>query len=168
MAIMVAPEVAAQKRERDSVVFVSKEEAKKLERQLLTSPQNITANSALRNICFMLVALAQKYVPNSAINFDDYSKFLHCTKLLQELGLKPEILPKTKATAGGVDMGVIRSSFEYRQLRNKMIAGLSVIADLTERPASPGNMDYQRGVREGYRRASLIASKFLEDVDGEV
>lgn len=168
MAIMVAPEVVAQKRERDYVIFVSKEEAKKLERQLLTNPQNITANSALRNICFMLFALVQKYVPNSAATFDDYAKLLHCTKLLQELGLKPEILPKIKATAAGVDIDVVRSSFEYRQLRNKMIAGLSVIADLTERPASPGTMEYQSGIREGYRRASQIAATFLEDIDGGV
>lgn len=168
MATMVAPEIAAQKRERDYIIFVSKEEAKKIERQLLTSPQNITANSALRNICFMLHTLVQKYVSNSPNNFADYSKLLQCTKLLQELGLKPDILPQTAAKAAGVDIGIVRSSFEYRQLRNKMIAGLSAIADLTERPASPGSMDYQRGVREGYRRASLIATEFLEDLDGGV
>lgn len=168
MAIMVAPEIAAQKKERDYVIFVSKEEAKKIERQLLVSPSNITANSALRNICFILHALLQKYVPNSPATFEDYSKLLHCTKLLQELGLKPDILPQMKAASGGAGIEVIRSSFEYRQLRNKMIAGLSVIADLTERPASPGTQEYQAGIREGYRRASEIAAVFLEDIDGGV
>lgn len=167
MAIMVAPEVAAQKKEREYVIFVSAEEAKKIERQLLTSPENLTANSALRNICFILHSLVQKYVPNSATTFDDHTRLLRCTKLLQELGLKPEILPSISAAISGEDMAIIRSSFEYRQLRNKMIAGLSVIADLIERPASPGTQDYQKGVREGYRRASEIAAKFLEDIDGE-
>jgi hypothetical protein len=165
---MVAPEIAAQKRERDYVIFVSKEEARRLEKQLLVSPENLTANRALRVICFMLHAIAQKYVPNSATTFEDYAKVLHCTKLLQELGLKPEISPELGAAVSGVGFEVVRSSFAYRQLRNKMIAGLSVIADLTERPASPGTTDYQSGLREGYRRASEIAAMFLEDIDGGI
>ena len=77
MAIMVAPEVAAQKKEREYVIFVSKEEAKRVERQLLVSPENITANSALRRICLMLHDLAQKYVPSAAATFTDHSKLLH-------------------------------------------------------------------------------------------
>lgn len=168
MAIMIAPEVVARKKEREYVVFVSKEEAKKIERQLLVAPENKTANSALRNICFILHALVQKYVPNSAATFEDYSRLLRCTQLLQELGLKPDLLPKIKADASIADVTAILNSFEYRQLRNKMIAGLSVIADLTERPASPGTLDYQNGIREGYRRASEIAAVFLKDIDGGV
>lgn len=168
MAIMVAPEVVAQKKEREYAIFVSKEEAKRLEKQLLVSADNLTANRALRSICFMLHALAQKYVPNAATTFDDHANLLHCTKLLQELGLKPFISPQLDAEVSGVSIEVVRSSFEYRQLRNKMIAGLSVIADLTERPASPGTAEYQSGLREGYRRASEIAALFLEDIDGGV
>ena len=168
MATMTAPEVAAHARERDYSVFVAKSEAQKLERQLLVSPENKTANSALRKICYALHALVQKYVPNSAATFEDYATLLHCTKLLQAMGLKPEISAKMDADVSGLSVDVIYSSFEYRQLRNKMMAGLSVIADLTERPAAPGTPDYQRGVREGYRRASDIAVLFLEDLDNEI
>ena len=168
MAVMVAPEYAAQKQEREHVIFVSKSEAKKREQHLLVSPDNLTANKALRKICFMLHALAQKYVPNMTTTFEDHATLVHCTKLLQELGLKPEISPRLSNETAGVGAEVIHSSFEYRQLRNKMMAGLSVIADLTERPASPGSPDYQRGVREGYRRASEVAVMFLADVDNGV
>jgi hypothetical protein len=84
------------------------------------------------------------------------------------MGLKPEISSQMDAAVSSVGTDVIKSSFEYRQLRNKMIAGLAVIADLTERPAAAGSQEYQRGVREGYRRASDIAATFLEDIDGEV
>jgi hypothetical protein len=165
MAVMLAPEFAAARRERDDSVFVAKNEAQKLERKLLVSPENKTVNSALRKICYVLHALVQKYVPNSAATFEDYSALLHCTKLLQDMGLKPEISSKIDADVSGLSVDVVYSSFEYRQLRNKMMAGLSVIADLTERPATPGTPEYQRGVREGYRRASDIAVLFLEDLD---
>jgi hypothetical protein len=168
MATMVAPEVVAAKQEREYAVFVSRQEAKKLEQQLLVSPEHRNVNHALRNICFMLHALVQKYVPNTAATFTDHSTLLHCTKLLQNMGLKPEISAKIDAAVAGLSTDVIQNSFEYRQLRNKMMAGLSVIADLTERPASPGTPDYQRGIREGYRRASEIAAMFLEDIDGGV
>lgn len=166
MAVMVAPEIAAQRQERDYALFVSKAEAQRIERQLLVSPAHRTVNQALRKICFMLHTLVQKYVPNSAGAFEDFSTFLHCTKLLQEMGLKPDVEPHMDSSVAGVNLEVIKSSFEYRQLRNKMIACLSVIADLTERPAAAGTQDYQRGVREGYRRASETAAAFLEDISG--
>jgi|LakMenEpi03Aug12_release.lakeMendotaPanAssembly.Ray.scaffolds.fasta_scaffold615386_1 hypothetical protein len=168
MAVMVAPEIAAQNLERESEIFVSKSEARRIERQLLVSPPHRTVNQSLRKICFMLHALAQKHVSKTAGAFEDYSTFVHCTKLLQDMGLKPEISSQMDAAVSSVGTDVIKSSFEYRQLRNKMIAGLAVIADLTERPAAAGSQEYQRGVREGYRRASDIAATFLEDIDGEV
>lgn len=168
MATMVAPEVAARNQERDYSIFVSREEAKKIERQLLVSPDNKTVNSALRKICFLLHRLGQKYVPNSPVTFEDHATLLYCTKLLQDMGLKPEISAELDSAVSGINVEVIRSSFEYRQLRNRMMAGLSVIADLTERPAAPGTQDYQKGVREGFRRASDIAVMFLEDLDNGI
>jgi len=167
MAVMVAPEIAARNQERDYSVFVARDAVKKIERHLLVSPENKTVNTALRKICFLLHELGQKYVPNAPATFGDYSTLLYCTKLLQEIGLKPEIASHMDSAVAGVSVEVIRSSFEYRQLRNKMIAGLSVIADLTERPASPGTQDYQKGIREGFRRASDIAVMFLEDLNNE-
>lgn len=165
MPVMVAPEIAEQQQEREYAIFVAKREAQQLEKKLLVSPEHKTVNSAFRNLCYILHRLACKYVPNSAITFADYSEFLHCTRMLQEMGFKPEIDPAADAAVNGLSVGIIRSSFEYRQLRNKIKASLSVIADLTERPASPGSPDYQKGVREGYRRASEIAIMFLDDID---
>lgn len=165
MPVMVAPEIADQRREREYAIFVAKKEAQQLERQLLVSPENKTANSAFRNICYILHRLAQKYVPSNAPAVADYSDFLYCTRLLQDMGFKPEIDPKSDSALASLSLGVIRSSFEYRQLRNKIKASLSVIADLTEKPASPGSQEYQRGIREGYRRASEIAIMFLDDID---
>lgn len=162
---MVAPEIAAKNRERDYSVFVAREDVRKLERQFLVSPDNKTINGALRKICYALHELVQRYVPNSPSTFEDYARLVHCTKLLQEMGFKPEISPQIDADVAGFNVDVIRSSFEYRQLRNKIMASLSVIADLTERPASPGTQDYQKGVREGFRRASDIAVMFLEDIE---
>jgi len=151
--------------ERDYSLFVARKEVQQIERQLLISPANKTVNSALRNVAFLLLDLAQKYVPHTPANFTDHNSLAHCIKLLQEMGLKPEILARLDRTVAGVSVDLIRNSFEYRQLRNKIKACLAVIADLTERPAAPGTYDYQKGIREGYRRASDIAVLFLDDID---
>jgi hypothetical protein len=84
---------------------------------------------------------------------------------LQEIGLKPQIAAKLDAAVAGVGVDIIHNSFEYRQLRNKIKACLAIIADLTERPAAAGTKEFQRGVREGYRRASDIAVLFLDDIN---
>ena len=60
------------------------------------------------------------------------------------------------------------NSFEYRYLRNKAIAGFATIADLTAKPSAVGTLDYQSGVREGYRRASEVAIIFLADIQNGV
>jgi hypothetical protein len=104
-------------------------------------------------------------VPNTPGTFQDHTSLVHCVNLLQEMGFKPEILSKLDRAVAGIGVDVIRNSFEYRQLRNKIKACLAVIADLTERPAAPGTHDYQKGIREGYRRASDIAVLFLDDIN---
>lgn len=68
------------------------------------------------------------------------------------------------AAAVAVDTDTLMRPNDYRQLRNKSIAGFATIADLTDKPAAVGSQDFQRGVREGYRRASDIAISFLEDI----
>ena len=156
------PQVA----ERTQVVFTAKREAQKLERQLLVSPAHKTANSALRSICYMVHDLAQKYVPNAPNSFNDYSLLAHCTKLLTAMGFRPDINHELDSAVAGLGVEVVHNSFEYRHLRNKIMASLAVIADLTERPAATGSAEYQRGMREGYRRASDIAVMFLEDISG--
>lgn len=161
----LAPAQKQLNQERDHSLFVARKEVQQLERQLIVSPENRTANAALRNIAYLLLELAQKYVPNTPNNFADHSSVVHCIKLLQDMGFKPEIAARLDRAVAGVSVDIIRNSFEYRQLRNKIKACLTLIADLTERPASPGTYDYQRGVREGYRRASDIAALFLDDID---
>lgn len=148
---------------RDETCFMSRREAQRKERELLVSPENKTVNVALRNICFILQRLAQQYVPNTPKTFSDYSELLHCIKLLQEMGLKPPVHSKIAADVDATSTSVVVNSFEYRQLRNKTIACLATIADLTEKPTEPGTSDYRSGMREGYRRASDIASSFLID-----
>jgi hypothetical protein len=156
----------AQAAERTQEVFTAKREAQRLERQLLVSPAHKTANSALRSICYMLHDLAQKYVPSTPNTFNDYACLTHCTKLLKSMGFRPDISPELDSAVAGLGLEVVHNSFEYRHLRNKIMASLAVIADLTERPAATGSSEYQRGMREGYRRASDIAVMFLEDISG--
>jgi len=149
---------------REKAVFTAKKEAQRLERRLLVCDEHRTVNAAFRRICYMLHSMAQKYVPDSATTFSDYKALLYCTKLLQSMGFKPPLSPEMDASAEDVSLEIVRNSFEYRHLRNKIMASLSIIADLTERPAGMGSLDYQRGMREGYRRASDIAIMFLDDI----
>lgn len=165
MPVLVAPELAEQQTERDYAVFVATKEAQQIERQLLVSPDNLTVNSALRKVCYLALQIARRYVPNTPDTFSDYTDLLHCTKMLQEMGFKPEVCAEQAADLGNINLAVIRNSFDYRQLRNKIKASLSVIADLPEKPAALGSREYQRGMREGYRRASEIAVKFLNDIE---
>lgn len=158
-------EVEQSKQERDYSLFVARKEVQQAERQLLVSPENRTVNSALRNIAYLLLELTQKYVPNTPATFSDYSSLIHCIKILQEMGLKPQIDAKFDAAVSGVGVDIIHNSFEYRQLRNKIKACLAIVADLTERPAAAGTKEFQSGVREGYRRASDIAVLFLDDIN---
>ena len=166
MPTLTAPEIALQptQTDRDYSLFVSRAEAQRIERRLLVSPENKTVNAALRSICYLLHNLAQRHVPNTPETFSDYSDLRYCTKILQEMGFKPNLTPGFDADVSDVSLAVIHNTFEYRQLKNKILAALSVVADLTERPAAAGSKDFQRGVREGYRRASDIAILFLDDL----
>jgi len=143
--------------------LTAKQEARRREKQLLIDPKNKTVVAALRNICYALYSLAQKYVPNSPKTFTDYSELLQCAKMLQEIGLRPPLDGATTAHVTAVDAKLVFNSFEYRALRNQVIACLATVADLTEKPTATGSADYQAGMREGYRRASNIAANFLID-----
>jgi hypothetical protein len=144
---------------------MTRREARQLERELLTHPKNKTVNAALRSICFTLHRLAQQYVPNTPKTFADYSELVHCVKLLQDMGLRPTVKPEVAADVATTTSSVVTNALEFRQLRNKAIACLATIADLTEKPTATGTADYQRGMREGYRRASDIANLFLHDFE---
>lgn len=163
-SVTLEPTAARQlKEERDYAVFVSRKEAQNIERRLLVSPPHKTVNAALRRICYTLLALADKHVPATGAAIEDRVALANCVDTLQKMGLKPDISAVLRLDTA-ICEDTVQHSFVYRQLRNKMIAGLSVIADMVERPASPGTKEFQRGVREGYRRARDTAVMFLEDV----
>lgn len=152
------------KEERDYAVFVSRKEVQKIERQLLVSPSERAVNAAFRRICYAVLELADKYVPDNRGAIEERVLLANCVNMLQKMGFKPPVSSGLHVESI-VAADTVRNSFEYRQIRNKMIAGLSVIADMVDRPASPGSKEFQRGVREGYRRARDTAVMFLEDVD---
>ena len=167
MDAVLSPAVKAKKLQRENAIFTAVKEAQQLEKQLLVNDENRSANIAFRRICYLLYELAQKYVPNTPSAFEDYEKLTHCTKVLQSMGFKPTLNAQMDSSVAGMSLEVIRNSFEYRHLRNKIMASLSIIADLTERPTGNGTVEYQHGIREGYRRASEVAVMFLEDISTE-
>lgn len=121
---------------------------------------------ALKDICCSLIRIAQEYVPTTPSAFNAFSEIVRCTKMLQQMGVNPEVAAKFNAVVGATGSEIIRHSAEYRYLRNTAIAGFATIVDLAERPEITGLPDFQNGVRSGYRRASNIAMRFLADIEG--
>lgn len=150
--------------DRAQNIFTTRQEARNLERRLIVCPSQKTANAALRRACFLLHQLAQKHVPNTPANFEDYATLLSATNILRELGLKPPIDTKLQQGINRLGDDIVINSFQYRHLKNKTIASLSVIADLAEKAASNGSADFRRGMREAFQRASDLAVAFLEEI----
>lgn len=130
---------------------------------------SFTALNELKRACRLLHGLAQVHVPNNPKHFESFSLLAQITATLQQLGLAPDIaVPELSAPVSDVS-NVVMTSREYRVLKNKYLAALATLADLSARGAPPGSADFQGGVREGYRRASEIAILFLEDAEnGEI
>lgn len=116
------------------------------------------------NLCLMLHKLAQKYVPRTPQTFRDFDALTQVSRALQKMGVNIKLAADVCAPAQAVETAVVLNSPEYRLLHNRFVAALATIADMTERNSPPGSFEYQRGVREGYRRASDIAILFLEDL----
>lgn len=117
----------------------------------------------LTQICGSLLRLAQKYVPHGPAAFADAGEIVRCASTLKLMGLAVNVTERFAAAVSS-DSDVLTHPNDYRQLRNKAIAGFATIADLTDKPAAVGSQEFQRGVREGYRRASDIAILFLDDI----
>ena len=165
MTFMIAPEILYRKVDRDSFVQLTKNAAKiKAEKLRAKDASGYGSMAELMNICRLLHKLAQKYVPNSAQSFIDFDALAQATSALQRMGIKLRVAAEMCAPTKAIDRAVVLNSPEYRELRNKFIAALATIADITDKNTPPGTTEYQRGVREGYRRASDIAILFLEDV----
>lgn len=118
----------------------------------------------LTEICKSLALIAQRNISSNPSSFSDVVELVHCTKLLKKMGVELQVTERFKAVVETTGNETIIKSADYRHLRNKCIAGFATIADLTEKPAAVGSPDFQRGIREGYRRASDIAVMFLEDI----
>ena len=154
--------------DRAEFLFAAKKLVQEKERNLLTHEElRGEVVFELMTLCKTLYSLAQKYVPHTPAAFHDFSAFLQVSNKLQRLGMQLTLDPRVAAKVKATDNSAVTSSLEYRMLRNKFIAALTTIADLTLKPenekAVPEN-GYQRGVREGYRRASEVAILFLDDV----
>ena len=125
-------------------------------------------SESLPRVCFRLLKIAQRHIPAGPHGIRDRTDVMACLKTLHEFGLRPPIAVSYEAEAGTASKEVVTSSPVYRSLYNQTIACLATIADLVDKAAAPGTADFQRGVREGYRRASDVAIQFLTDIQHEV
>lgn len=164
MALM-ADELQVTKADRDSVIKNAKRRAAQKAATLRNKEKRSPEND-IKSVCTTLLRIAQRYVPAGPTAYPDFSELVRCVKILKALGLNPEIAERFSAPVSAAGNEVVINSFDYRHLRNKSIAGFATIADLTEKPAAVGSPEFQKGVREGYRRASDIATLFLEDIQG--
>lgn len=167
------PADSARTTAREKFVFTAKELVKKKEHEFMLSPAGLNRELVfeLTSLCLTLHDLAQKYVPNTPKSFTDFDAFLQASRKLRGFGLHITLDARVAAAVKSTDNSAVKSSFEYRVLRNKFIAALATIADLTTKSSPFGEAaetGYQRGVREGYRRASEIAILFLEDIQNGV
>lgn len=158
--LVLSPEVAQKKADREKFVRITRETATRRE----IKRQQKTAGEELAHLCLTLHQLAQKYVPRSAQTFRDFDSLTRATRAMQKIGLKPSVAADVAAPASVVETSVVLNSPEYRRLQNRFVAALATIADMPEKNTPPGHPEYQKGVREGYRRASDIAILFLEDL----
>ena len=137
-------------------------------RQLTLFPTNDVSDQVgqLVTICKRLLEIAQKHLPRNADNYADFSTVIQCAKQLQFYGVAIE---KNKADfeaeiVEAQQHNSVLLSMEYRYLKNKSIAGFATIADLGAKSPSTGTADYQTGLREAYKKASILAISFLDDV----
>lgn len=156
---------------RKAFVTKTAEEIATTEKRLnaLMCRVSFTALNELKRACRLLHGLAQVYVPNSPKHFESFSLLMQVTATLQQLGLAPSIEAAELVSPIADTTKTILASREYRNLRNKYLAALATMADLSSRGVPPGTAEFQNGVREGYRRASEIAILFLDDAQtGEI
>jgi hypothetical protein len=112
-------------------------------------------------LCMLLHDLAQRHV--SRINFRDFTALVRCTKLLIGEGLPIEPAVALVAPLAAQTEVLVTADPKYRLMRNRAIAGLATIADLSSKAPAKGSEDYQRGMRAAFQQASEVAAFFLED-----
>lgn len=145
-------------------VFMSRRRAQVLEKKLLVSAKHRNVNSALRRVCYTLYDVLSRSMCLGFVPDNEFANVAYCRHVLKTMGLNPKASEKTDKSINDLRVDVIRHSFVYRNMRNKMVASLSIIADLPDRGVSAGSEEFQKGMREGYRRASEVAVMFLNDL----
>jgi hypothetical protein len=159
--IVLSPDVMQKKADRENFVRGARATAA---RRMLKQQQKTTTADELTHLCLTLHQLAQKYVPRSPQTFRDFDALTRTTRAMQKMGLSPVVASAVAAPSAAVEVSIVLNSPEYRRLHNRFVAALATIADMPEKNTPPGHPEYQKGVREGYRRASDIAILFLEDL----
>ena len=124
----------------------------------------------LISLCVFLHSLVQRL--SVKMDLQTTSEFQTCTKVLRQLNVPIEILPNFAAAAADAvnydpSDRVILSSPRYRLLKNRAIAALATIADLSARSTPKGDPAYRAGLLAGYAHASEIAAAFLDDIHAE-
>jgi hypothetical protein len=163
--ISLSPEMLARQKNRQGFVQAVKHRAERKEAEL---SGDAGIKEELRELCILLHELAQRYVPNTPQTFVDFNSLTCITKSLKRLCAAAPLASNIVAPTNSIERGAIVNSAEYRKLRNKFIAALATIADLPTKSAPAGELQFQSGVREGYRRASEIAVLFLNDIQNGV
>ncbi len=161
-SLVVSQGVAQQKKDRERFVRMTRNTAQHRENK--QPRKKASAADTTAKLCLILHELAQKYVPRTPQAFGDFNALLQVTRTLQKMGFNPQLTAELCAISAATETAVVLNSPEYRKLHNRFVAALATIADMTEKNTPPGSTEYQRGVREGYRRASDIAILFLEDL----
>lgn len=118
---------------------------------------------SVKEMCRMLHQLASKYVPRTA--FEDFDYLVQGTKVLQELQVPVAVAENLQAPVAEYNSAVVFHAPQYRLLRNRALAALATIADLSSKTPAKGSADYQKGMRDGFDYASDIAIFFLEDME---
>lgn len=125
--------------------------------------QSDWALESLKDMCSMLHKLASKYVPRTA--FEDFDYLVQGTKLLQELHVPVTVAESLQAPVAEYNSAVVVHAPQYRILRNRALAALATLADLSTKTPAKGSAEYQKGMRDGFDYASDIAIFFLEDLE---
>jgi hypothetical protein len=122
-----------------------------------------TQLESVTEMCRMLHKLAAKYIPRTA--FDDFEYLVQGTKVLQELQVPLTVAENLQAPVAEHNSAVVLHAPQYRLLRNRALAALATIADLSSKTPAKGSGEYQKGMRDGFDYASDIAIFFLEDME---
>lgn len=138
---------------------------RKIKRAAIQQPKN-NDQIDFRDLCILLHGIAQKHVSRS--DFEDFTALVRCTKLLSDFGLAIQPTASLAAPVASHDAALVTRDPKYRLLRNRAIACLATVADLSAKAPAKGSLEYQQGMRDAFQQASEIAVLFLEDIQNEV